>query len=114
VALADDLPISAPHYTDSRSETIQLVKVESDSWKAKAVASHHGSPRQERVKTPAKSVSNIETGTMSHAAGVSVRLKTFRLCDLNSIAVDGLCPAALGTTLSNDPLLDMVQERRRT
>jgi hypothetical protein len=76
LALADDLPISAPHYADNRSETIQLSKVESDSWKAKAAASVHGSPLQHRVKTPANSVSDIETGTISYATGVPRRLKT--------------------------------------
>jgi hypothetical protein len=73
----EDLPTSAPHYTGTRSEAIQLGQLESDSRKAKAVASDHGSQRYDRVKTPAKSGSNIETGTMSYAAGILGRLKRF-------------------------------------
>jgi hypothetical protein len=76
--VADDLPISAPHY--ARSETVQLGYLESDSRKAKADASDHGSQRHHQVHTPAKSVSQIETGTMSYAAGVPGRLKRFQLC----------------------------------
>jgi hypothetical protein len=109
--VADDLPTSAPHYTGTRSEAIQLGQLESNSRKAKAVASDYGGQRYDRVNTPAESVSNIETGTMSYAAGVLGRLKAFLpLCDLNSIAELELCSTELGIIACNKALLSIVQE----
>jgi hypothetical protein len=72
----DDLPISAPHYTDTRRETIQPENFESDSRKSIAVASDHGSQRHHANNTPTRSVSNMQTGTISYPSGVPVRLNS--------------------------------------
>jgi hypothetical protein len=106
----DDLPISAPHYTDTRRETIQPENFESDSRKSIAVASDHGSQRHHAANTPTQSVSNMQTGTISYPSGVPVCLNDVLACVISTASQSKRCTAP-DSMLSNNALRSVVQER---